>query len=75
MTAVYNLRGNAPVVILDDIVSELDEKRKHNLLGVIANLGIQAFLSANDVSHFPGRLSEHQIFSVNEGKILAFLNS
>lgn len=69
MEAVYRLRGNAPIVILDDIVSELDEKRKHNLVALIKCLGMQAFFSATDITSFGDYVAKLGIFSVRNGRI------
>ncbi len=69
MLAIFQVRGSAPIVILDDIVSELDRDKKDNLIELIANLNTQAFFSATDVQCFGGHLPYDSLFTVKEGHV------
>lgn len=69
MLAIFQVRGMAPIIILDDIVSELDHHKKDNLMTLIANLGTQAFFSATDVQCFGGQLPYGSLFMVKEGHV------
>lgn len=69
MLAIFQVRGSRPIVILDDIVSELDREKKDNLIDLIANLSTQAFFSATDVQCFGGHLPYASLFSVKDGQI------
>jgi len=44
--------GDAPVLLLDDLLSELDAVRRAHMLDVIARPGQQTLLSATDLSDF-----------------------
>lgn len=71
MLAIFEIRGHPPIVILDDIVSELDREKKDNLVSLIATLGTQAFFSATDLECFGGHLSYDALFKVHDGGLLA----
>jgi DNA replication and repair protein RecF len=58
-----------PLLLLDDVFSELDEPRSHNLVGMIQQAG-QTFVTATDAHAFPeGFLgqSNNAHFSVQQG--------
>lgn len=52
MIMINNIKQTIPLVILDDIVAELDQNKKANLLEVIYSLKAQAFFSATDNNYF-----------------------
>jgi DNA replication and repair protein RecF len=43
--------GNDPLLLLDDVMSELDEQRREQLLGVI-NHSTQTFITTTNLSYF-----------------------
>ncbi len=61
--------GEYPVLLLDDVFSELDEKRRDTLLTLIAEK-VQTFITATDINVL-GKLkqSNHKIFEVEKGFI------
>lgn len=61
--------GEYPVLLLDDVFSELDQKRKDILLELIAG-NIQTFITATDLNIL-GKLkhSAYKLFKVKEGLI------
>lgn len=59
--------GESPVLLLDDIMSELDPKRQDFILNHIE--GMQTFLTCCDPSNFKN-LKAGKVFSVKEGKII-----
>ncbi len=67
MLAIEKIRGQAPIVILDDIVSELDANIKINLIQTINNLKTQSFFSATDVKTFGGDLRSISVYHVDKG--------
>lgn len=67
MLAVHRIREHAPIIILDDIVSELDHIKKANLLEIIKNLNTQAFFSASDLENFGLAPSSMSVFSIVNG--------
>ncbi len=58
--------GDAPVLMLDDVFSELDEHRRHQLLASIR--GAQVLITATDVLRVP-ELGRAQVLRVTAGKI------
>lgn len=70
IAAICNIRNTKPIIILDDIVSELDSRKKKNLAQVISRLEVQAFFSATEPSAFDDMNINKKIFQVSNGKII-----
>lgn len=70
MSTITRLRGHAPIIILDDIVSELDNNVKANLISAINMLDTQAFFSATDQKVFGKHIPIDHILDVQEGQIV-----
>jgi DNA replication and repair protein RecF len=47
-------RNRTPILLLDEVVSHLDETRRHELLAEISALGCQSFLTGTDKELFGG---------------------
>ncbi|MHB1127297.1 MAG: DNA replication/repair protein RecF, partial [Bacillota bacterium] len=61
--------GEQPVLLLDDVFSELDNRRKGHLINAIQGK-IQTFVTAtNPIDSFPDAQTEH--FEISAGKIKA----
>jgi len=58
--------GEAPLLLLDDVASELDEARRGRLFETIAGLGGQTFITVTD-RHFLPRLSGRLDYRVERG--------
>lgn len=56
-----------PLLLLDDVLSELDEGRRKKLLEFVTGKGITAFLTATDSSYIPENIGIRHI--VKNGKI------
>lgn len=62
--------GEYPVLLLDDVMSELDAKRRQQLLGFIEREGIQTLITATDEAYFDrGSLKEY--FRVDSGTVVS----
>ena len=62
--------GEYPVLLLDDVLSELDEKRKNQLLSFIHEKAIQCFITSTEPANFFGREKrQSRSFLINGGKI------
>lgn len=59
--------GEYPILLLDDVMSELDASRREHLLGFIKNR-IQTFITATDATNFPAAFSGRK-FIVKQGTI------
>lgn len=65
---VRNLTGDSPILLLDDVLSELDRKRQNYLLDSIHD--IQAIITCTGIEEFVGsRLTLDKIFRVEQGEI------
>jgi len=65
-------RGEAPLLLLDDILSEMDESRRASVLGSLVGMG-QIFMTGTDVDRFPAEFtSTAELFQVNAGTIVPF---
>jgi DNA replication and repair protein RecF len=62
-------RGRAPLMLLDDVMSELDSGRRELLAGLLRGGG-QAVVSATEAEHVPG-VSEAELIRVSEGTAIA----
>jgi DNA replication and repair protein RecF len=47
-------RGAAPLLLLDDVMSELDESRRAALIGLLRARGGQCLITTTDLEHVPG---------------------
>ncbi len=64
------ITGTKPIVLLDDIFSELDRKNRNKVVDYI-NRDIQVVITANDTTGISKRLIEKaKIFEVSQGKII-----
>jgi DNA replication and repair protein RecF len=65
---MYGETGEYPVLLLDDVMSELDEERQSKLFQEIGE--VQTFVTATDFRSIPPEeLKKFEIFVINEGKI------
>ncbi len=48
------IRGAAPLLLLDDVMSELDEQRRAALVRLLRTRGGQCLITTTDVEHVPG---------------------
>ncbi|RMD75831.1 MAG: DNA replication and repair protein RecF, partial [Chloroflexi bacterium] len=64
--------GDAPVLLLDDVLSELDNRRRMHLLDLILRPQQQTLLTATDLSDFSADfLATARRFRVEDGQLFA----
>jgi DNA replication and repair protein RecF len=63
-------RGESPFLLLDDVLSELDQVRRHNLLKVLSSLKSQIFMTSTELG-VPEEFakSELAVFEVQSGRV------
>jgi DNA replication and repair protein RecF len=67
---ITRTRGESPVVLLDDVESELDEYRCRALSAHLREERLQVFLTGTTASGFSwGQAGEEKFFKVDEGRI------
>jgi DNA replication and repair protein RecF len=69
--AIAAARDGAPVMLLDDVMSELDPERRRALVDVLHGVGGQTVITTTDLEHVPGAASEGVAhISVDAGRVL-----
>ena len=67
---LHRLHGDPPVLLLDDMTSELDGKRNQNLLRFLEEKQMQVFITTTSLQNLMmGNQDNYRIFPVHEGKI------
>ena len=61
--------GSPPLVLLDDVVSELDEKRTVFLLDVLQQVNAQTFITATQQASLLNYLEQPAVFTVENGQV------
>ena len=61
--------GRNPIVLLDDVTSELDNKRVGYLLSVLQNLSAQTFITATYAEPLVHHLHDPHVFTVKNARI------
>jgi DNA replication and repair protein RecF len=63
--------GVYPIFFLDDVMSELDEDRRHFLLGLIIDKKVQTFITSINLDYFNSNIKEKsRIFKIKEGRVI-----
>ena len=67
--SIYHTTKRYPILLLDDVLSELDSKRQNKLFSVIKD-NIQTFITTTDLKHITEQaLTNTEIFTIQEGTI------
>jgi DNA replication and repair protein RecF len=69
--AIAELRGTPPVMLLDDVMSELDHIRREALVDLLRGAGGQAIVTTTDLEHVPGASDDGVMrIAISEGAVL-----
>ena len=67
--SMHEITGEYPILLLDDVLSELDDSRQTHLLNSIQNK-VQTFITTTSLDGVQMELLDHPlIFYVDQGKI------
>ncbi|HEX2581484.1 MAG TPA: DNA replication/repair protein RecF [Dongiaceae bacterium] len=66
---IRHRRGESPLLLLDDIMAGLDEKRRLALAEAVASLGCQAWVTGLEEDEFRGFRGWAQFYAVTDGRI------
>ncbi len=66
---IKTVTGDYPILLLDDVMSELDNYRQTELLKMIINKNVQTFITTTSLDHLSQLPDELKIFTVNQGNI------
>jgi len=58
-----------PIILLDDVTSELDENRASFLFDLLSKIPVQTFLTATSFDSFPANFPDCMFFSVEKGRV------
>lgn len=64
-----SLRGEAPVLLLDEVVAHLDAERRAYLFGEILGLGAQPWLTGTEADLFKPLRGRAQFFTVSDARL------
>jgi len=59
--------GQTPLVLLDEVVAHLDQRRRAHLFEEIQHLGMQAWMTGTDVALFEPLKNKGQFFNIKNG--------
>ena len=62
-------KGYAPVLLLDEIVAHLDDKKREFLLETIQSLNVQAWITSTDAKLFNSLANDAQFLEVRDNKV------
>jgi len=66
---IKNVKGDYPILLLDDVLSELDEKRQNQLLKNL-NINTQVFITTTNIKEINfNKMENYKIFEINNGQI------
>jgi DNA replication and repair protein RecF len=66
---IAQMRGEAPILLLDEIAAHLDAARRQALFAILRALGGQVFMTGTDRLLFEGLGADNRILGVAEGRI------
>ena len=66
---IRDLTGRDPIVLLDDVTSELDDKRTKYLLEVLQDLSTQTFITTTDAEPLVHYLKEPNVLTVENANV------
>ena len=61
--------GKTPIVLLDDVFSELDEERSSFLFNLLGRLNAQTFITSTRQEAWVPELGECRVFTVHDGQV------
>lgn len=67
LSYIKSISGQYPILLLDDVMSELDQGRREKLISFLKDKEIQSFITATDISMFE-KAQEAQIYHVSLGR-------
>lgn len=69
---IASYRGAAPLMLLDDVMSELDHEHRRSLVDLLSDSGGQSVITTTDLEHVPGAMDDEVTrLEVSDGRLLA----
>ena len=70
LEVIRHTTGKTPIVLLDDVVSELDDKRRAFLMGLLGRLNAQTFITSTQREVLDGQVDDCTVLTIDSGSIL-----
>ena len=67
---IRHATGKTPIVLLDDVVSELDDRRRAYLLNLLGRLNAQTFITSTQQEVLAGEVDDCAVLTVDSGSVL-----
>lgn len=69
VSLMKNLTGDNPILLLDDVMSELDNTRQTRLLETVIKENVQTFITTTSLNHLSDLPDNIKTFTVTQGSI------
>lgn len=66
---IKNITNDYPILLLDDVMSELDNYRQTELLKMVVNKNIQTFITTTSIEHLSQLPDNLKMFTIKQGNI------
>ncbi|MDE0018273.1 MAG: hypothetical protein OXU51_18980, partial [Candidatus Poribacteria bacterium] len=70
LEVIRHSTGKTPIVLLDDVVSELDDRRRAFLMNLLGRLNVQTFITSTQREVLTGEVDDCTVLTVGSGSIL-----
>ena len=70
LEVIRHSTGKTPIVLLDDVVSELDDRRRAFLMDLLGRLNAQTFITSTQREVLAGEVDDCTVLTVGSGSIL-----
>ena len=70
LEVIRHTTGKTPIVLLDDVVSELDDRRRAFLLDLLGRLNAQTFITSTQQEVLTGEVDDCTVLTIDGGSIL-----
>ena len=70
LEVIRHTTGKTPIVLLDDVVSELDDRRRAFLLDLLQRLNAQTFITSTQQEVLAGEVDDCTVLTIDSGSVL-----
>ena len=70
LEVIRHTTGKTPIMLLDDVVSELDDRRRAFLLDLLGRLNAQTFITSTQQEVLTGEVDDCTVLTIDGGSIL-----
>ena len=70
LEVIRHTTGKTPIVLLDDVISELDDRRRAFLLDLLRRLNAQTFITSTQQEVLAGEVDDCTVLTIDSGSVL-----